>query len=633
MKKITSIRLNNFKGYFGEYAPIKLPNGENLLIYGENGSGKSSLYKALNNFFLSSIDPQVKFTKNKYSENEPGKISIEFTDYDSITKKIIVDTNTEYTFSDTLSNHNIPLVQNIATVKAFLDYTDLLKIYYHNEPNPNLFDLIVLNILGEYIPISSGGNFKFKDKWIQLEYHLTRGCYTRNDLKHRKAYAELPTFETHLRATLDQVFIETNKLLTKYFKFLDVELSYTLNRIKFNYSNWKSDWNTTKDLKLLIKKYGEVFNDSSSNFLNEARLSAVAISMYFATLSLTNKNMDLKVLYLDDVFIGLDSGNRIPILRILKDIFQDYQIFISTYDRQWFEMAKRFFQQHDNNLWKSIELYVGQCKIANGTQIDKPLIIEGKSYFDKAIQYLYHNIKPDYPAAANYFRKALEEIIVNYMINFQLIDDDGIQIPEYKLSSLAYRVKRFFERSNKDIRNINTIIGFLHTLLHPLSHHEIDSPIYKYELKLIEEAFLGLRDQLMGLNANSYQCKLERGSKLKLKFLIANSPRHSYEYELKIKDSIILHKQDTNIDSLPVQCFISKMSGIKNDATIPEFRPTDERYSYSSLLEAFDKLYDFLVNKEGQFTKQANYLDSIEYYKTTGWVQIKELFEWEEKED
>ncbi|KAA6320014.1 hypothetical protein EZS27_030158 [termite gut metagenome] len=50
-KRITAITIKNCRGYFGDYQSFNFPKGENVLIYGENGSGKSSLYKALNSFF------------------------------------------------------------------------------------------------------------------------------------------------------------------------------------------------------------------------------------------------------------------------------------------------------------------------------------------------------------------------------------------------------------------------------------------------------------------------------------------------------------------------------------------------------------------------------------------------------
>jgi len=52
--KIQSIEITNYKAFLGTY-PIKV-DGKNLFIYGENGSGKSSLYYALKDFFQSSIE-------------------------------------------------------------------------------------------------------------------------------------------------------------------------------------------------------------------------------------------------------------------------------------------------------------------------------------------------------------------------------------------------------------------------------------------------------------------------------------------------------------------------------------------------------------------------------------------------
>ena len=42
MSRIKDIHIHNFK-FFNEAEPIKL-NSKHLLLYGENGSGKSSIY-------------------------------------------------------------------------------------------------------------------------------------------------------------------------------------------------------------------------------------------------------------------------------------------------------------------------------------------------------------------------------------------------------------------------------------------------------------------------------------------------------------------------------------------------------------------------------------------------------------
>ena len=46
MATINKIEIDGFKAFPNNFS-IDLPDGKNLLIYGENGSGKSSLYYAL----------------------------------------------------------------------------------------------------------------------------------------------------------------------------------------------------------------------------------------------------------------------------------------------------------------------------------------------------------------------------------------------------------------------------------------------------------------------------------------------------------------------------------------------------------------------------------------------------------
>ena len=48
--KLASIQLRDFRAFPGEFA-LELKNGCNLLLHGENGSGKSSLALALREFF------------------------------------------------------------------------------------------------------------------------------------------------------------------------------------------------------------------------------------------------------------------------------------------------------------------------------------------------------------------------------------------------------------------------------------------------------------------------------------------------------------------------------------------------------------------------------------------------------
>ena len=83
--KITNIEIKNFRAFPQTYQ-INLHNaGKNLLVYGENGSGKSSLYLALKYFLESGADEDNEDNINTDFENhqnifteDPGHIKLCF---------------------------------------------------------------------------------------------------------------------------------------------------------------------------------------------------------------------------------------------------------------------------------------------------------------------------------------------------------------------------------------------------------------------------------------------------------------------------------------------------------------------------------------------------------------------------
>ncbi|MFD2433365.1 hypothetical protein ACFSO9_07240 [Mesonia maritima] len=627
-KRIVSFKINNCRAYYGKYNALTLPNGENVLIYGENGSGKSSLYKAMNNFFAKSNNPSLSFVKNRYLNHLDGEIKLTFAEFTISPYQIVSGTDSEYVFGNKFSDNNIPFIQTASLVKGFLDYTDLLKVYLHKEERPNLFDLIVLSLLANHIPIASGGNFKFKNKWEQLQRNLIEESYTRNNRSHKNAISELPIYEVHLRSTLDSVFQELNRLLNTYFPDLGIQLKYILLPLAFNYGD-KWQWHTTSDLRLDVCKDGVSITGDYSDFLNEARLSAISICLYLASLLKNPTSVDLKVLFLDDV-IGLDAGNRIPILNILRTEFSSYQIFISTYDRHWFELAKRQFEVYDDNSWSTLEIYVGS-ETVNHNIIPKPILVTGMTNYEKGIQYLHNNIRPDYPASSNYFRKSIEEIIQNLVPKYELVGLENTQLADYKLTSLLLKTKNFLTKIEEDTSEINKIIGLLHNLIHPFSHHEITSPIYKNELLILEDSIPKLKKQLIDLDIeNNYKCILEKGKNIKITFTVNSAISHFYYYELKLKENIILKK-----DRIPnisfCKCHVEKIYGTKNGTQISESRPSKNNpiFNYTSLKKASDLIYDFLQTFNGApFPKNHNYLDQIEYHDGGNWIPFKPKTIW-----
>ena len=59
--RITKIEIKNFRAFPRTYQIDLHKAGKNLLVYGENGSGKTSLYLALESFLESSNDDSIRF--------------------------------------------------------------------------------------------------------------------------------------------------------------------------------------------------------------------------------------------------------------------------------------------------------------------------------------------------------------------------------------------------------------------------------------------------------------------------------------------------------------------------------------------------------------------------------------------
>jgi recombinational DNA repair ATPase RecF len=83
---------------------------------------------------------------------------------------------------------------------------------------------------------------------------------------------------------------------------------------------------------------------SYDEFLNEARLTALALSLFLAAVKLADPDPTspepLRVLLLDDVLIGLDLSHRLPLLDLLHSEFPNHQIFLFTHDIVWFDIAR-----------------------------------------------------------------------------------------------------------------------------------------------------------------------------------------------------------------------------------------------------------------------------------------------------
>lgn len=526
---ISSFRIQNFGAFYNDgYPRIELPNGENLLVYGENGSGKSSIYKAFSQFFESSVNA-VTFNINKLLNGQPGVVDIAFTIQDDATGQWVSMQSDIFRFNSlpTASTNTENFIRQSNKIRGFLSYQQLVKTYTLPTPvgnTPNLYELIVEQLLWHHELHNS--NRTIENYWTELDQGFI--------LKHagRKlfkiAVANLPDFNEKLKILLYRISLRVNYWLKEYFGF-DVVISIQTARVSLHPGSYAIN----KELFLSVEHYQTPYLEYQ-NFLNEARLSALAICFYLAGIKMNPTGTNYKMLFLDDIFIGLDTSNRLPLLDILKDEFSDFQIFMTTYDRNWFELAK---DQLSAKKWKLLEMYHDDIEgpaPGGGTMVigQKPVVIEStfdflskaKAYFDAK----------DYPASANYLRKEVERSLRRLLpLERRLnIDDNFGSRDETKLENLFNSFNNYISDCNIVLPNntINALKLYRSLVLNPQSHSDINSPVYRSEL---EKAFTAIR-HLSGIPEIIRTIAAPIGSR----FVYNNAANHNYTMELELAENI-----------------------------------------------------------------------------------------------
>ena len=385
--RITEIEIKNFKAFYGTYRINLHSAGKNLLVYGENGSGKSSLYLALKLFLESSGDPPPRFENNQniFIEN-PGHIKLCLQTSKRSKKKI-------YEWPERVRETDNELIIEASKAKGFLDYKSLLETHFlHHESNTvNVFNLLVETLLAN--TVSTLTNRTISDDWANIQPPFPRRNATNQIAILENRIAD---FNTELTNRLAELQTKSSEILGKFGH------NVTLN-VDFQGLKYDREKRTLQNQEILLTvEFFDKDIPKHHRFLNEARLSAIAMAIYLSSI-LIQPQSRLKILALDDVLIGLDMSNRLPVLDILNEYFPDYQVFLTTYDKAWYEIAK---QRTPDSKWKYAEFYTSKTD-----EYEIPIHVQDKPYLEKAKAYFDAN---DYKASVIYLRTAFEAAIKKF---------------------------------------------------------------------------------------------------------------------------------------------------------------------------------------------------------------------------
>ena len=291
---INKLKLEHFKA-FREPAELVL-DGKNVLVYGENGAGKSSLYQAL----------KIIFHRKWIFDSQIAPTVTDPLDRRNAENDVLEQYNYQLT---PLTNFTLEI--DNADYKAYtpsgIDVSMISRDDIHAEDVIDVVKLLQKSIVGIADP----------EKFV-------------NDKK--------KTIEDLLNLFLKEYFYEEK---------LTVELTYSR-------PNWLlTVKDSSRDNRGRNEKLTEYFNEAKLHIIKLLLLlTAVLYNDAVAVPGVA------RVLVLDDVISSMDATNRTFFVELLKEYFDEFQKIVLTHSVSFFNMAEYAFSiaygQKDD--WKRYQI-------------------------------------------------------------------------------------------------------------------------------------------------------------------------------------------------------------------------------------------------------------------------------------
>ena len=512
-KYIDEVEISNFKFYpaiDADNKPIKI-DGKHLLVYGENGSGKSSFYWALYTLLECANKPNVAEIQKYFEyDGEQSLLNIDAAQQAApnamkgenayIKFSIKDDTTADYIISyDDVDIRTKQTAQISNFASDFINYRVLYNAFnYAHSEEINLYHHFRYTVF-PYIKfddpctiwIKNEASGDWEEKTVQEAQALIRflenGAFYDIDANDKKTYnltkpqiAGVKKAVQSIKATLQKLLIHINTrgnvILQElgypnfdFFVEFREDRKEVVGKVTYN----------APEIAIILKnrtyegKANKVHRIHS--FFNEAKLTAVILAIRLAVLEKRPTDAEVKVLVLDDLMISLDMNNRTKVIDyIFQNYLSKYQVFFLTHDKGLFEFIKLKINEWDSiSNWELKEMY---CGVTN-----KPIIIDKNlDYISKAQAY---RDSFDFYSAGNNIRKAIEKKLEELLpetvrITTRDLDHQLRQLFEY------YDDNGCSDLISEALRH--QLLQFKDIVFNPASHFDLKSPLYKIEL---EKAF------------------------------------------------------------------------------------------------------------------------------------------------
>lgn len=606
MAAISKIRIDGFKAFPKKFE-LNL-NGRNLLMYGENGSGKSSIYYALHALLQSQYHDKgaIYFDKNA-PESIVNKDTATVEPYIEIE---LEGSDTKYRLSqngyEEIPHQAISPLRDMNAECVFINHKFLFRAFsFRNSEYIDLFPIFIKDILpfvltqddAEYI-----GTI-YDDVMKGIRRH---GKSNQLEDSYKK---RIERFNLEVRHVINKINSIVSEIYNKNFRnknerSLKIVLEYDDNHDKIPLSN-KSYWLRCDYRYQLVNKAGnwepkqissgyEILQPSimlrveeeangtyqpiekPQTYFNEARLTAIALSVRFSLLD-TIAAANGRFIALDDMLISLDMSNRAKVVAFLLSISEKYKIYLFTHGKMFFEYFKHK-TRYSKQEWVYKEIYLDDSRA--------PYLKNNNDYLGQAEHFIKQH---EYEIAGNFLRKAAEAICKRFLPRKWQLSPDYTLLD---LNGLIQNCKKFASESGvKDLSVFDKLDEYRKFILNPSSHDSYDVVKYRYEVENCLET-------LRSFDSIEVKPFMEYGAKVYFELKEPLPSINVYKFEISLCDDFRVIKQDGQ------ELIISK--GMINYRVIKNGVIGDRKTDNTTLKHFYDVNY-----KRSDKSGKSNFLEGI----------------------